>query len=122
MPFAPRLRPDARAYFATVHGPSALVQPTFTHPPLAAVFLLQQDLRLHSPRVSLMRGATAFSKLLAYAHCFNGEDPKHMRQLLEDYLEVIARVPVFTLQYRPDFQALPQLTRAVMEAAMSAGA
>jgi hypothetical protein len=122
IPFAPRLRPDARAHFAAVRGAIARAQPQLTNLPLAAVFLMQQDGGLNSPRVSLMRGGEAFSKLLAHAHYFDGEDPKHMRQLLQDYLEVVARVPVFTLEYRHNFQWLPQLTRAVVEAAISADA
>jgi hypothetical protein len=57
--------------------------------------------------------------LVPHAHFFDTEDPTHVRQLLEDYLELVARVPVFTLEYEPNFQRLPQLTRAVVEAATS---
>jgi hypothetical protein len=121
IPFTPRLRPDA-AHFTAVYGPIARAQPQLTNLPLAAVFLLQQDNSVNSPRVSLQRGAAAFSKLLAHAHCFDGGDLGHVRQLLRNYLEVVARVPVFTLEYQPNFQALPQLTHAVVEAALRATA
>jgi hypothetical protein len=67
-----------------------------------------------------MRGAEAFSKLLPHVHYFDGDDPRHMRQLMEDYLEVVARVPIFTLEYPPSFQSLPQLTGVVMNTAVNA--
>ena len=81
------------------------------------VFLLQQNPDLTSPRISLMPQARAFSELLAHAHCFDAEDPAQTRRLVDDYLELVARVPVFALEYQPDLQQLPQLTRAVVEAA-----
>jgi hypothetical protein len=67
--------------------------------------------------VSLIPKARAFSELLPHAHCFDAEDQAHKRQLVNDYLELVARVPVFLLEYRPDFRQLPRLIRAVMEAA-----
>jgi hypothetical protein len=116
LPFTPRLRPDSRAQFADLPDRVALAEPPLTDLPLAAVFLLQQNDCLNSPRVSLMQGARALSKLFDHIHFFDTEDPKHMRQLYENYLELIARVPVFTLEYRPDFQQLTQLTRVVVAA------
>jgi hypothetical protein len=119
LPFTPRLRPDSRAHLVDARATIALAEPQLTDLPLSAVFLLRQDRGLNRPRVSLVRGAEAFSGLVPHAHFFDTEDPTHVRQLLEDYLELVARVPVFTLEYEPNFQRLPQLTRAVMEAAIS---
>jgi len=118
LPFAPRLRPPSRAYFAHARAPlPSLQKPQASHVPLRALFLLKQDANLTSPRISLMPLARAFSELLPHVHCFDTEDPTHVRQLAESYLELVARVPVFTLEYRPDFQLLADLTRAVVEAA-----
>ncbi len=119
--FKPRLRPASYAHFMRARAPS----PSALEPadlPLAAVFLLRQNSDLLSPRVSLMPRGQAFSKLLAHAHCFDPADPKHARQLAEDYLVVVARVPVFALEYRHDLQQLSQVTRAVVEAASSINA
>ncbi len=63
-----------------------------------------------------MPQARAFSEVLAHAHCFDAEDSMQTRRLVNDYLGIVARVPVFALEYKPDLQKLPQLIRAVMEA------
>ncbi len=113
--FEPRLRPPARAYFA--HTPNlSRYSLDSGDVPLAAVFLLQQNPNLTSPRISLMPQTRAFSEVLAHAHCFDAEDPTQTHRLVNDYLGIVARVPVFALEYKPDLQKLPQLTRAVVEA------
>ena len=56
---------------------------------------------LTSQRISLIPQARAFSELLAHAHCFDAEDPAQTRRLVDDYLELVARVPVFALEYQP---------------------
>jgi len=63
-----------------------------------------------------MPQARAFSQLLAHAHCFDAEDPKHARRLVDDYLALSAHVPVFALDYCPEFQYFPQVIRALAEA------
>jgi hypothetical protein len=83
------------------------------------VFILRQDSALSGPCVSLVPQARAFSEVLAHAHCFNPVDPAHSRRLAESYLGLVARVPVFMLEYRPGLQHLPRLTHAVLEAAAS---
>lgn len=118
LPFVPRLRPASRAHFAHSHEPKrSSSKPVATEVPLTSAFILQQNACAESPRVSSIPQGAAFSELLAHAHCFNAEDPIHTRRLVEDYLELVARVPVFRLEYRPDFQDLPKLVRAVVEAA-----
>jgi hypothetical protein len=115
LPFTPRLRPASRAHFGNGH----LLPGRETHlaeVPLVAVFLLKQDFDLVRPRVTLIQKARAFSELLAHAYCFDATDLTHTRQLVEDYLRVTACVPTFTLEYQPNFQYLPQLTRAVVDA------
>jgi hypothetical protein len=115
LPFTPRLRPASRTHFAYALGPSPS-SPNPAEVPLTAVFLLQQSPDLTSPRISLMPQARAFSELLAHANCFDAEDPTQTRRLVDDYLELVARVPVFALEYQPDLQQLSQLTSAIVEA------
>jgi hypothetical protein len=119
LPFAPRLRPASRAQFARAGRPP-LLPPRRAQPAdlsLRSMFLLEQNARLTNVRVSLIPKARAFSELLRHAHCFDAEDQAHKRQLVNDYLELVARVQAFLLEYRPDFRQLPRLIRAVMEAA-----
>src|SRR5262249_7729920 len=85
--------------------------------PLGAVFILRPHGGLVKPRISLLPRTRAFSELLDHAECFNAIDQGHTRRLLESYLELAARVPVYTLEYRPSFQDISELTRAVMEVA-----
>jgi len=112
--FMPRLRPASRAYFAKalVHLPSS---PQPANAALTGVFLLQQNEGLTVPKISLMPQAPAFSEVLAHAHCFDAEDPGHIRRLADTYLLLVERVPVFRLEYRPDLQYLGRLIDAIAE-------
>jgi hypothetical protein len=118
VPFSPRLRPASRAHF----GYSREQQPPPVEIksgelPLAAVFLLVQDVRIERPRLLLLPQAQAFSELLAHAHCYDARDPRHIQRLTDDYLNIVTRVPVFTLRYRPSLQQIPQLIDLITEAA-----
>jgi hypothetical protein len=119
LPFVPRLRPASSAYFphAGYRWPSFTAGPHSPDVRLNAIFLLQQSAGLASPTVSLITPARAFSELLPLAHCFDWEGPTHTRRLVDDYLQVVARVPTFRLEYRPDLQELPLLTRNIVECA-----
>jgi hypothetical protein len=122
LPFSPRLRPTSRAHFADEGGPmdsAPVPQPQLAALPLAVVFLLRQDARLTGPRVSLMQRAHAFRTLLAHAYCFDAQGARHTRQLVDNYLELVSRVPVFTLKYPPDLRQLPQLITVIRETAMT---
>ena len=115
LPFTPRLRPKSRAHFARTENPVlSFPELHVTDRPLKSVFLLQQNAALTNPRVSSVQRARAFAELLGYAHCFDAEDATHTRQLVEDYLELVSRVPVFKLDYPPDLERLPQLTSVIM--------
>jgi hypothetical protein len=118
LPFVPRLRPASFAYFphARYRWPSS----TEPHSPdvrLNVIFVLQQTVGLTSPNISLMPPARAFSELLPLAHCFDMEGSIHTRRLVDDYLQVVERVPTFRLEYHPDLQGLPLLTRNIVECA-----
>jgi hypothetical protein len=116
LPFTPRLRPASCAHFARDRFPSC-PEPASADIPLAAIFHLRQDVSLTGPRVSLVPKMRAFSEVLAHADCFNAQDPEPTRRLVDGYLELVARVPVFTIEYRPDFQDLPRLTHLIAETA-----
>ena len=120
-PFTPRLRPASRAHFGSRPLPPSVEQQP-ADAPLRAIFILQQESALTSHRIALISQARAFSELLAHAHCFDADDPTHMRRLAESYLELAARVPVFTLAYQPRLQHLSELTDAVIKTAANIGA
>lgn len=116
IPFAPRLRPASRAYFAQLEGgvPSSLRWEA-ADTPLRAVFLLQQNPHRDSARISLVSPARAFSMLLSHAHCFDAADPVQAHRLVADYLALVAQVPVYTLEYAPGLQRLSHMAMAVIE-------
>jgi hypothetical protein len=116
LPFNPRLRPASRAHFPRARYASpSFSQPFSADVPLHAIFLMQQNSGLNSGHISLMPRAVAFSELLPLAHCFDTENPTHTRRLVDDYLQLAARVPAFRFEYRPDLQNLSQLTQNIME-------
>lgn len=118
LPFMPRLRPASRAYFPHSRYLFTSSEPHPASVPLSAIFLLQQTPSLTSARVSLIPPARAFSELLPLAHCFDMVNPTHMRRLVEDYLQLVACVPTFRLEYHPDLENLPLLTRKIVESAV----
>jgi hypothetical protein len=115
LPFKPRLRPDSLAYFAHMRPAPSFSGPQIVEIPLSAIYLLQQNETLNKPRLSLLPQARAFSEVLAQAECFDAENPRYTRRLVESYLELAARVPVYSLKYRPSFQHLSNLCGAIME-------
>jgi hypothetical protein len=123
LPFAPRLREASRLHFGySDQIPATRVDVPLADLVLSAIFLLRQDDQIERPRLALSPQAQAFSALLAHAHCYDVHDPAHTRRLVESYLAMVSLVPVFTLQYRPDLQQLPQLIEIIQDAAGSSNA
>jgi hypothetical protein len=115
LPFEARLRTSAREHFGLrlLSG----VQPDRDYSaPLAACFLLTQDETLDGPpRRTHIPAARAFTELMTHAHCFDPDHPDESRRLVEDFLSIVTRVPVFSLVYRPGFDRLPELVDAIMD-------
>jgi hypothetical protein len=118
LPFAPRLRPASRLHFGYSEKiPAPPVDLRAADLALSAIFLLRQDDQIERPQLTVLPQAQAFSALMAHAHCYDVQDPTHIRHLVESYLAVVSLVPVFALQYRPDLQQLPQLIEIIQDAA-----
>jgi hypothetical protein len=118
LPFAPRLRPASWLHFGyseKIPAPPLDLRPADLA--LSAIFLLRQDDRIETPRLTLLPQAQAFPAVLTHAHCYDVQDPAHTRRLVESYLAMVSLVPVFVLQYRPEMQQLPQLTQIIQDAA-----
>jgi hypothetical protein len=123
LPFAPRLRPASRLHFGyseKIPAPPVDLRPADLA--LSAIFLLRQDDQIERPRPTVLPRAQAFSELLAHAHCYDAQDRSHTRRLVDSYLAMVALVPVFALQYRPDLQRLPQLIEIIQDAVGSCSA
>ena len=79
---------------------------------------------MNKPNVRGSRFAASAGVLcaLAHAYCYDAQDPRHTRRLVDSYLAMVSLVPVFALQYRPDLQQLPQLIEIIQDAAGSSNA
>ncbi len=64
--------------------------------PLAAILLLHRADRLEARRCT---GAEAFPLLLKQAYCFTLTDEQRKRRLMEDYMAIAARVPIYELRF-----------------------
>jgi hypothetical protein len=120
--FRPRLRESARAALrAAVAAPMTATDAA--RQPLAGIFLLEREERAVAPvRVDRLPAHEAFRALLPHAHCFDEGDRRGTARLVEHYLTIVERVPVWRLLYRPDFATLPLVLRAVLEAGSPAPA
>lgn len=124
LPFTPGLRQPSRQHFdswasrfagSTAHD----IKPALPDlSPLQAVFLLRQDDSLSQPvEARRVPSVQAFAALVTHARCFDEADPAHTRRLVEDYLLIAERVPVFSIAYPPRFAQFHQLIAAVKTAA-----
>ena len=127
LPFVPGLREASRLHFDRRLGedvPVSAALPTTTteSASLRAVFVLRQDASLTQPqRPRRVEPVQAFSTLITHARCFDEADPIHTRRLLDDYLAVAERVPVFSIGYPPRFVQFDWLLNAVTTLAREVG-
>lgn len=117
LPFEMRLRPRAVAFFgvepqaagaASSGGPMDEADPSPA--PLTALCVLsrgEDEGRGCGARIERLRPSAALPALLAHAYCFSLEDPGLKRSMVQHYMDLAARVPVFALRFRPGFELLP---------------
>jgi hypothetical protein len=121
LPFRMRLRPPSRAYFAQrARGPEdgRPARPRRRPRPLAAVFVLERAPCRPGISVGVCRlsAPLALPAVLAHAHSFSEEDPTRKRRLVDQYLALVAAVPVFRLRFVPDLERLDHVLDQVEKA------
>ena len=118
LPFTIRLRPSAAALFrgvlavtdATLHSDAAEIKPA----PLAAVCVLERaDSLRGAVKIERLRPAPAFPAVLAHAYCFSLRDLTRKRQMVQQYLDLTARVPVFAVRFESGLDKLPMILDAI---------
>jgi hypothetical protein len=126
LPFSVRLLPEAAAYFergsaaednarhpaATDHGG--------TSEPLVALLVLNR-----MPDVDNNGGATvrirrvpsnrAFLDLLAHAYDFGLQEVERKRGMMQQYLDLVNRIPVFEVSFRPGLKMLPTVVEGIRQ-------
>jgi hypothetical protein len=121
LPFRSRLRAQSADYFGDGEesADAALSAPCLRSvAPLGAIVILQQDVAApEAPVASRLSAAKAFPAVLSHAHCFDAADLIERRRMVSAYLTIVSRIPIYTLEYRPHFERLPQLIDAVLAVA-----
>jgi hypothetical protein len=87
--------------------------------PLAAVCVLERaPLADSTAPVSVLplSPPAAFPAVLTHAYCYSLEDAEHNRRMVDHYLELSARVPVFSVRFRAGLENLPAVVDEVERA------
>jgi hypothetical protein len=124
LPFSTRLWPEAAAAFDGT-GKSRAV-PSDVSPKsdvgsgLASLCILarQTSFRRRGPDLQIVRlsPARAFPAVLEHAHCFDLLDPQRKKRMIDHYLDLVERVPVFEIQFQSGLERLPSLAGRIVEA------
>jgi hypothetical protein len=113
LPFYMRLRAPAAAYFGEspatpLHwGDNVGSEPM----PLTTLYILRHVAATDRVRRAIRRlsPSDAFTTVLPHAYCFTLRDLTRKRRMLRQYLDLVLRVPIFELCFRPDLEDLPAL-------------
>lgn len=129
LPFEMRLRLSAATFFGLERPTAAAISVSVPRDPgdqsavpLAALFVLsrrEEELDDRSVRIERLRPPAALPALLAHAYCFSLEDPDLKRRMVERYMALAARVPVFALRFRPGFELLSRVLDQVERVALA---
>ncbi len=116
LPFEVRLRPSAAAYFDSrgfaPEPPTARPASDDGAQPLSALVVLRR--RSGAPlTLRQIPPARAFAALLPHAYCFSLQELDDKRRIIERYLDLARRVPVYEIEFQPDFESLPAVLDAL---------
>ncbi len=119
MPFRMRLRPASADWFDAPEFLKGLERGSDwqegARAPFRAAFVLEQEPDPDGPDVCVRRipAVDAFGLLLPHAYYAGLDDPGANRLLVSGYFDLVERVPVFSLRYRPALEILHDVTTAV---------
>jgi hypothetical protein len=125
LPFEVRLRPQAAALFAekldATRGAPAVRRAENAMEPaparLLALCVLAREDDGHDGVALTQLGAAAVPALLSHAYCYSLEHAAFKRRMVEHYLDLVARVPVFELRFRPGLDRLPAIADMIEQTA-----
>jgi hypothetical protein len=125
LPFEVHLRPQAAALFgeelgATRRARAARRTANGMEPAsvrlLALCVLSREDDGPDAVAPTQLRAA-AVPALLSHAYCYSLQHAAFKRRMVEHYLDLVARVPVFEIRFRPGLEQLPALADMVEQVA-----
>jgi hypothetical protein len=129
LPFTIRLRPSSAVFFGTNGMRESQPPPQDARSPiefaperLAAVFVLQRypsELSTAPPSVTRLTASSAFMSTLTHGYCFSLRDGSQRERMVQHYLDLAARVPIFEVRFGAGLDWLPAITSAIEGAIMA---
>jgi hypothetical protein len=124
LPFEVRLRPGSREllggnlptairFTQNTHGEQVHTDPL----PIALICLLTRSTRsaeIRHPLIAPVCPASAFRHMLTHAHEFDPSDEGRRARMMQAYLDLVARVPVYEVTFAPDREQLSLLLDTVV--------
>jgi hypothetical protein len=111
LPFALRLKEPSVAFFGDVEPPTVKEASTMA---LAAIYVLERGAELELTRLS---SVDAFPAVLTHAYYFDLDDADRKREMMNAYLQLVSRVPVFRLVLPEGLPRIEEVVDAIREAA-----
>ena len=112
LPFRVLLRPASSAFFGADASAEAQRPAAADRERLAAVVILERT-DDEGVGVARLSGADAFRAVLAQAYCYRPTDPDQNARMVDDYLALAERVPVFAARFEPRFESVERLLDAI---------
>lgn len=110
VPFTLRLRPASAEFFPGAVGTG--VRSPGQKEPLAGVFVMERS-EAGPADVERFAAAPAFREVLTHAYCFSMQDRPRTAAMVENYLELVDRVPVFRASFPEGLDRLDELLDAI---------
>jgi hypothetical protein len=107
LPFEIRVRSGPITSFDSTPPDSARARSPM---PLAVVCVLERAAASSSRgpvEISRLSSARAFTAALTHAYCFDLHDKERKRRMMENYLDLVERVPVFEIRFQAGLDKLP---------------
>jgi hypothetical protein len=111
LPFKIRLLPDALDFFKIENEPSLSVLERDPSPLALLLVLKRVPIESNSVAVSTVRltPVQALPAILTHAYCFSLNDQERKQKMIEHYLELVERVPVFEIRFQPGLENLQSI-------------
>jgi hypothetical protein len=119
LPFRIHLRPASASLFGHDAG-LPLTAPSWEIPggirtesaPLHRLFVLERSESTgegNGVEIVRVTSSQALLAVLPHAYCFSLQDRANKQRMLQNYAELVNRVPVYALRFRPGFERLPMI-------------
>ncbi|MCD6014685.1 MAG: Hpr(Ser) kinase/phosphatase [Solirubrobacterales bacterium] len=123
LPFELKLRPESASFFGVSGRVTASDHDDSDPAELAALCVLERS-HPSAPGgpvvVRRLEPASSFPRVLAHAYCFSLEPPERHVLMVERYLELVARVPVFEVCLWPGLHNLDRVVDEIEGAVQAA--